>query len=222
MKRFLIAALAWIILTCTAFAQGPTTQWPYLFSEFRQGYVEINQGSTRPYQLNIHLRSGQLHYLDERGLIRETDISKVVGAKVGSKRFLQVGGEMMLVVAQSEHGCVVEEVLGDYAALSETGGAYGSSSNTSATRRLSSIEADSQINQNHMILMQSKEEGKSLDTISTYYFVYPGHQLKATRNDVEKSLSEEQAVAWKSWIKTHKIKWKQPESLIATLEFLNP
>ena len=37
----------------------------------------------------------------------------MLGAQVGSDNFLQVGGEMMRVVAQSEHGCVVEEVLGE-------------------------------------------------------------------------------------------------------------
>lgn len=222
MNRIQITVLAWAVLTAAASAQGPTSQWPYLFAEFRPGYVELSDGATRSYQLNIHLRHGQLHYLDEHGLIREATVSGVLGAQVGSDNFLQVGGEMMRVVAQSEHGCVVEEVLGDYAALNETGGAYGTSSNTSATRRLSSIEVDGQVNQNHMILMQSKDEGKSLGTVSTYYFVYPGRHLKATRSDVEKSLTAEQAAAWKGWIKTHKIKWKQPVSLMAVLEFLNP
>jgi hypothetical protein len=222
MKKNLLTCLVLSVLSVTAFSQEPTTRWPYLFPEFKTGFVEISEGTTISYALNIHLRHGQLHYLDADGIIKEATIEEVIGAQVGSDRFLQVKGEMMHVVAQSEHGCVVEEVLGDFAALNETGGAYGSSSQTSATRKLSSIETDSQINQNHMILMQSRSDGKMLDLLKTYYFVYPGYVVKATRSEVEGIIPADRADAWKTWKKTHKVKWNQPESLISLLDFLNP
>lgn len=214
----ILAASCWIV----ASAQEPTTRWPYLFTEFRPGYVEITDGATRTYPLNIHLRRGQLHYLDADGLIHEATIGEVVGAKVGSDTFLQVSGEMMRVIARSEHGCVVEEVLGDFAALNETGGAYGTSSQTAATRRLSSIETDGQINQNHMLLMQSRSEGQMLNQLKTWYLVYPGFVVKATRGEVEKVIPVERKAEWKAWNKANKVKWNQPESLIALLDFLNP
>lgn len=222
MMKILFTGLALILLSASLSAQDPTTQWPYLFPEFRPGYVEIQDGKTKPYSMNIHLRHAQLHYLDTDGIIKEAVIGEVIGAQVGSDRFLQVKGEMMRVVAQSEHGCVVEEVLGDYAALNETGGAYGSSSQTSATRKLSSIETDSQINQNHMLLMQSRSDGQLLDLIKTYYLVYPGFIVKANRGEVEKIIPAEQSAAWKTWTKTNKIKWNRPESLVSLLDFLNP
>lgn len=222
MKRLLITALALLAQTLVGKAQEPTTRWPYIFPQFQTGFVEINEGTTRTYPLNIHLRHGQLHYLDADGIIKEATIGEVIGAKVGSDYYLQARGEMMRVVARSEHGCVVEEVLGDFAALNETGGAYGSSSNTSATRKLSSIETDSQINQNHMLLMQSRSDGQLLDLIKTLYLVYPGYVVKANRSEVEKVIPAEQSAAWKTWIKNHKIKWNQPESLVSLLEFLNP
>ena len=220
MKKLLI--LAWSLLCLSAYAQGPTTRWPYLFTEFRPGYVEVTEGATHSYPLNIHLGHGQLHYLDGDGVIHEATIAEVVGAKVGADSFLQVSGEMMRVVARSEHGCVVEEVLGDFSALNETGGAYGMSSRTSATRKLSSLETDGQINQNHMILMQSRSDGQSLELLKTYYLVYPGHVVKARRNDVERSIAADRDAAWKAWLKAHKIKWNSPESLITLLDFLNP
>ena len=221
MKRLLTAAL-FAILAQVLYAQGPTTRWPYLFPEFREGVVEVAGGSPQSYKLNIHLRHGQLHYLDSEGLIREASMGDILGVQVGAERFLQAQGEMMRVVAQSDHGCVVEEVLGDFAALAETGGAYGSSSQTSATRKLSSIEQDAQVNMNHMVLMQSKGDGQMLALLKSYYLVYPGHAVKANRSVVESILPEDRLADWKAWMKTHKIKWNRPESLLTLLEFLNP
>jgi len=222
MKKNMLAGMILILLSAVVSAQEPTTKWPYLFPEFRSGVVELAEGTSRTYQLNMHLRHGQLHFLDSDGVIRETPIDEVLAAKVGQDRFLQVQGEMMRVVAQSEHGCVVEEVLGDFAALQETGGAYGASSQTSATRRLSSIYTDGQINQNHVILMQSRSDGKMLDLIKTYYFVYPGHVLNASRSGVESSIPADRLPDWKAWGKSHKVKWNRPESMLSVLEFLNP
>jgi len=210
------------VLVQALYAQGPTTKWPYVYPEFRTGVVEMTDGVSQTYQINVHLGQGQLHFLDAEGLIREAPGDKILGAQVGADRFLQVQGEMMRVVAQSAHGYVVEEALADFAALSETGGAYGSSSQTSATRMLSSVEMPNQVMQNHLVLMQSKSDGRMLDVLKSYYLVCPGQAVKADRRAVEGILPEERLPEWKVWTRAHKIRWKQPESLVSVLEFLNP
>jgi len=222
MKRFLITCIALVAISAAATAQEPTTQWPYLYPEFRTGIVSFADGQSQSYQLNVHLRRAGLHFLDSEGIIKEADISKVSGAQIGQEPFLKVNGEMMRVAAQSAHGCVAEEVLGDFAALTETGGAYGVSSTTAATRKLSSIETDSQINQNHMLLMQSRSNGKMLSMLKAYWLVYPGNVVKATRGEVEKIIPADRKADWKAWKKAHNIKWNDPESMVNLLEFLNP
>ena len=202
-------------------AQEATTTWPYLYPSFREGTVRLQGGKVRSQQLNIHLRHDALHYLDPEGRVMQAFLVEVVGAEIGEDAFLNVGGEMMKVVARSGKGCVVAEILGDYAALAETGGAYGSSSSTSATRKLSSVETDAQINQPHMLLMQEKENGQALGILTKYYLVWPGGQVQASRREVEKSLSPERKAAWKAWQKSHKIKWNKVESIAEVLDFLN-
>ena len=221
MKRIttLLAALSW---ACLAFAQEATTTWPYIYPAFREGTVNLVDGKARAQQLNIHLRHDALHYLDKDGKVMQAYLQDVVGVQIGEDAFLKVGDEMMKVVATSERGCVVAEILGDYAALTETGGAYGTSSTTSATRKLSSIETDAQINQNHMLLLQSKSEGQALGVITRYFLVWNGQSLPATRHDVEKAVPAERAGEWKAWRKANKVKWNRPESLVSLLEFLNP
>lgn len=222
MRKFIILAAVLGSFILSAAAQEPTTMWPYLFPEFRSGSVAIRDGGIKPYQVNIHLRHGALHYLDTEGLIREADLADVEGIEVDGEQYLAVDGKIMKVVTKSERGCVVAEILGNYDALNETGGAYGSSSSTSATRRLTSIDTDNQINQNHMLLMQSRSDGNMLGLVTTYYLVWPGASVKAVRSNVEKAIPEERSAEWKSWFKSHKIKWKQPESLIDLLDFFNP
>ena len=222
-KRILImACVVSSFLAGPAFAQDPTTTWPYLLPAFESGSVAFRGADSNPYLLNIHLRRGQLHYLDEKGLIREADLMQVDGAEIGGKTYLNVGGEMMEVVSRSGRGCVVLEKLGDYDALLETGGAYGSSSVTSATRKLSSIETDSQINQNHMLLQNSRSEGEMLDILTKYYLFYQGNSVRADRREVEKQLPDSRKAEWKAWLKANKIKWNQPESLQKVVDFLNP
>ena len=222
MKKLFIICLALFALVTYSYAQEPTTNWPYLYPEFRSGFVMLEDGATKPYQMNVHLGHSKLHYLDEAGLIKEATTAKMYGAQLGEDLFLLVNDEMLRVVSQSDHGCVTEEVLGDFAALSETGGAYGTSSATSATRRLSSLELDSQINQNHMLLMQSRSDGKMLPLLKTYYLVYPGVKVKATRNEVEKIIPADKKADWNNWRKKNSPKWNNPESLQSVVDFLNP
>lgn len=221
MKRTvtLLVALMW---ACIAFAQEATTTWPYLYPQFKEGSVRFTDGKSRPEKLNVHLRRGALHYLDKNGVIMEASLQGVVGAQIGEDAFLLVNGEMMKVAASSERGCVVAEILADYASLTETGGAYGTSSATSATRKLSSIDLDTQINQNHMLLLQSKSEGQMLGTVTRYYLLWNGQVQPALRREFENAVPQERAGEWKAWKKSHKIKWNRPESLVELLDFLNP
>ena len=224
MKRIILlsACVLGCIVSRPASAQDPTTNWPYLFPAFESGAVAFRGADSKQYLLNVHLRHGQLHYLNDEGTIMEANLMEVEGAEIGGTAFLNVGGEMMQVVSKSESGCVVAEKLGDYDALLETGGAYGTSSVTSATRKLSSIDTDNQINQNHMLLQQSRENGEALDIISKYYLFYEGNKVKADKREVEKIIPDNRKAEWKAWSKDNKIKWNQPESLQKVVDFLNP
>ncbi len=221
MENYLITLIVSALSVCAS-AQTPTTNWPYLYPEFRSGFVMFEDGATKPYQLNVHLRRARLHYLDEGGIIKEADTATMYGAQISDDIFVLVNGEMMRVVSRNEHGCVAEEVIGDFASLTETGGAYGTSSATSATRKLSSIETDSQVNQNHMLLMQSRSDGKMLPLLRTYYLVFPGQAVKANRNEVEKIISVDRQEQWKDWRKKNSPKWNNPASLQSVVDFLNP
>lgn len=222
MKK-IITILAILAVAATASAQNnPTTTWPYLYPEFTQGTVYLAGGNTVVQDLNIHIRHDHLHYADAEGIIKEASLAEVMMAIIGEDRYVNIYGEMMKVIAQGEKkGFIVAEILGDFAALQETGGAYGVSSTTSATRRLSSIETDSQINQNHMLLQQSRSDGTAINLVTNYYLVTSTRTVKATKRDVENAIPQEKKAEWKAWLKKNKVKWNNPESLVKVVDYIS-
>ena len=217
MKKIVIFAA--LLLSALLQAQEPTTTWPYLFRDFRQGTIYMKGGEKHIQTVNVHLRAGKLHFLDN-DIIKEAVLSDVLLVDLDGARYFNAGGEMMLVVAESPKGMVLQSELGDFASLTETGGAYGTSSATSATRKLSSIDTDSQINQNHMLLKQSLHDGQSLETITKLYIVTPSFTIAADKAGVESVLDASRMAEWKKWLKENKIKWKNPASVITVLDFI--
>jgi len=197
----------------------PTSTWPYLYEDFVDGVIYLKDGTKLNMPLNVQLRSDKIHFLD-KDVVKQAVVKDVVAVFIGEDKFILVDGKAMKVVKEAQGGCVVKESLGDFASLNETGGAYGTSSSTSATRKVSSLELDSQVNQQHMLLLEQKHEGQPLPLMDSFYLVTPKLTVKALKSDVEAVLTDGQKNVWKSWLKENKIKWKDPESLSKLVDFL--
>jgi hypothetical protein len=72
-----------------------------------------------------------------------------------------------------------------------------------------------------MLILKEKENGADLTILTTYYIIKGGSCIKATRKDVEDSLSDSAKAGWKAWMKANKIKWKDPESLLKVVDFIS-
>ena len=120
----------------------------------------------------------------------------------------------MKVVAKNDNGMVVVEILGDFEASREATGAYGTSSTSSATMKLTSVQTDAQVNQNYMNILNEKDHGVPLRTVSTYY-------IFTAEKDVREALPADKADGWKTFLKTHKIKWKNPQSVLSVVDYLS-
>ncbi len=219
MKKLLLSFLVGLASAALAAAQSPTTTYPYLYDRFTEGQVVLDGGNRESRKMNIHLRRGALHYLDN-GIVKEAFLTDVAAVEIGNDIFIPVCGRMMKVVAKNGKGCIAEEILGDFEGSQESSGAYGVSSTSSATMKLSSIQTDSQVNQNYMNILNEKDNGVSLRTERSYYAVCGLWQVKATKKDVSNSLPQGKEAEWKAFLKAHKIKWKNPLSLLEVVDFL--
>lgn len=219
MKRIVYSAVMLVLFALGAAAQSPTTTYPYLYDSFTAGTVVFDDGTKESKQMNVHLRAGKLHFI-ENGIIKEAFLTNVAAVEIGSEVFLPVFTSVMQVVAKNDNGCVVKEQLGDFeAALSGTG-AYGISASSSATMKLTSVQTDSQVNQNYMNILNEREAGVDLKINSAYYIVTPKYKVKATRKDIEASVPAEMAGKLGAYVKEKKVKWKNPQGLLPLVDFL--
>jgi len=220
MHRHLLT-LAIALLTCGAAlrAQTCTTTWPYLYPDFQDGTVYMRGGGTQNIKLNIHLLRTSLHYI-ELGMIKEAFPRDIDSIRIGGDLFRYVNGVPMRVAARGTAGYVAERLTADFAAALEGSGAYGMSASTISKTDLSSLEVSGGTNQNHMLLLQSKDQGKTAEIEGEYFLVAGADVYPAVRKDVLEGVPEDRKESVAAFIKNFKIKWKRPDSLVLLADFL--
>ena len=218
MKKLTLLICA-MTLSVSAFAQyEPTTTWPYIYSDFTRGTLLQPNLSKKEALFNVHLASSSLQFLDGN-MIKELSASDVLSVQIGEDCFVCVGGKMMKVMARSDKGCVVQGVEVDIAKLNSTGAAYGSGSSTLGNMSLSSLEGigGTRSNMNHMDLKSNKENGESLPLITKLYIMCDGQTTYATKRDVSAKVGADKM---KAFLKENKIKWQNPQSLLAVVNLI--
>ena len=220
MKHFLITA-AFIASCLTASAQDyePTSTWPYIYGEFTPGKLIYHTGKEMNSLYNIHIPSGKLHFI-EGDMIREMSDISPFSVEIGEGAiYRNVNGKMMKVLAASANGFVVEDTEIDMARLNATEGAYGSSSNSSATTALSSIVMAARVNVSHMELKNSKSDGQALPLTYRIYLVVADTVLNASKKDVL-GLNGIDRKKFDAFCKQNKIKWRNPDSLLIVIDYI--
>lgn len=210
-----------LMVSALAGAQSPTTTYPYLYPTFTEGKVVLSGGKEEEERkMNIHLRRDNLHYIDN-GVIKAAFLTDIIAVEIGNDVFIPVDGRMLKVVAKNENGCVAAEILGDFEASMESGGAYGTSSASAATMKLTSVQTDSQVNQNYMNILNEKAKGVELRTETRLWLVGPEFRVRAMKKEVAPLLDGEKAAGWKAFLKQNKIKWKEPQSLLKVIDYVS-
>lgn len=212
-----------ILLTCLAasfpvFAQ--TTAWPYLYPDFQTGTIVMSDGKEQRATVNVHLLKGDLHFIDDKGVIQMAPAVQFTGVRIGEASFRRIEGYLMQVLPGPDEGNFIAlRRTADLSALNETGGAYGVSSTTSSTRKITSIDLPGMVNTSHMEIMQNREYGQKLKIKSEYFIVLDGKVIKASKKDVGEAVSAERAAEFKQFLKKNKINWKDENSLLTLFDF---
>ncbi len=218
MKQILITLFI-SFLSISVYSQDCLTTWPYIYPEFQDGTIYMSGGQKINHKMNVHVLYGRLHYIDG-AIIKEALSNDIIYIEIANDRYMFVNGDIMKIVGNREKGFVATHVTADLQRLNETGGAYGTSSTSSATRKLTSVDIPG-ANRNHMELREGKNAGASLDLIYKYYIVTNGSVYEATKKGIESQLSPERKAEFKTFLKANKIRWKDPQSLLKLLDFLN-
>lgn len=209
----------------TSFAQKyePTTGWPYFYENFLEGRISFSQGgAVSEYdKLNINLADGKVHYV-ENGVIMEAGSGAVSALEIGGEKFVPASGKMSKVLRECIQGAVVLLTTIDVEAMSRVSIGYGTSS-LASTQNLSldaiSSSLTYSVNKSLDEASQGRNTGERLALKETTGILYKGMFVPATKIDIL-SIGGIDKTAVKDYIKTEKIKFKNPDDLAKLVNFL--
>lgn len=197
------------------------TTWPYYYTDFQKGTLTLSNGQQRVMPINIHLLKGDLHFIDDKGMIQMAPAGQFSSVQIGEDFFRRVNGYLMQITpGPDEKNFVAVRRIADLQSLNETGGAYGTPATTASTQKITSIDMPGFVNTNHMEQMKQRESGKKLKIKAEYYVVIDGEAVKATKKEFTKAIGAERAAALKPFLKQNKINWKDEQSLLKLFDFL--
>lgn len=223
MKYIFLIAFASACFATQAFAQSdytPTTTWPYVYPDFESGTLAFSNGREKAGKFNVSYADNMLYFIDGE-LVKIANIYDVASVKIGNDYYANVQGKMLKVLEKNDHCLIVRETTIDMTQLNETGGAYGSSSVTTGTMALSSIDGSngSFSNVNHMELLKNKDNGKILPLVGKNYIFVKGQKILCTKGGFIDALGDKGSEG-KDFLKKNKIKWRNPVSALAAGDFL--
>jgi hypothetical protein len=223
MKKLMFLCVATLMSVAT-FAQDPTTNWPYLYPEFKEGVLNV-RSKTETALFNIHLNLGALHYVED-GKIKEANTLNATTLVIGDDVFRNVGGKMLKVLARAPGGYIVEEIRATYSAVVRNDGAYGTTSLNSTTTK-TFLYNENAINQYDGYLMTDvykdllamKDDSEKLPFRKSLYMVIGMEQVPAERKAVT-SLEGLDRKALKAFLKSEKIDWNELADLVKVMDYI--
>ncbi len=216
MKKFIVI-LFLALYAQLGLSQECSTSWPYLYKDFTDGIIYKKSGGKVYNKLNVHVLKGRLHYI-ENEMVKEAVGNDILLIEIGKDKYMPVNGDIMKIVGQKDNGFVTLLQTADMQRLTETGGAYGTSSTSSSTRKITSIDMTA-ADIKHTEMLQNRSNGTSIDLNSKYYIVAGENVYEASKKTIENELPAEDKDAFRSFVKDHRIKWKNADSLTELLDF---
>ena len=212
------------LVAVAAFAQEPTTNWPYLYPEFKEGELNV-RSKTEKALFNIHLDLGALHYVED-GRIKEANVLNATTLVIGNDVFRNVAGKMLKVLARAQGGYIVEEIRATYSAVVRNDGAYGTTALNSTTTK-TFLYNENAINQYNGYLMTDvykdllamRDDAEKLPVRKNLYIVIGMDQIPADKKSVA-SLSGLDRKALKAFLKSEKIDWNEIGDLVKVIDYI--
>lgn len=198
----------------------PLESWPYIYEDFNPGSIFMSKGNVIQYnQLNINLIDGKVHYIED-GTVMQADINNVNLVRIRHDVYLNHGGYMYKVQAETKHGAVLLKKEADIEEMSKADIGYGRSATASTSSlRVFALDGGNLINKSLEDINKNRYSGKELILRERYYLIIDGKLVRASKNEVL-SWSGTNKNLTKKYIKDNKVKWKNEYDLSLLVEFL--
>lgn len=198
----------------------PKDTWPFLYEDFRKGLVCSSSGETLiNAEINISVLDQKLYYLQGETIML-ADMVRLFSARIDSDVYVNIGGKMYLVLAESEGGAAIRSACIDEDRMNQASLGYGVSSPVAATRNVAGIALEGRVGTNINKSIAAKEGGQEIPVLNKMYILYNRNCIvPALKREVMAipGLDKNEA---KAFFGSHKIKWTQPSSLTEVADFL--
>lgn len=220
--RKTVIMLLMLVQCVIGFADGfePNTKWPYIYEEFTDGTIYFANQTKSQAKFNIHLWGNVLHYVNTDGKIYESKEKNVARIEIGGDAYLPIEGKLVQIIANKGNNLVVKFVKGNFNALNQGNGAYGATTNSAATKSLSSLDLGGLNCPELGKMLQEKNDGAYIPLMTEYFFYIDGKRINADKKGVEDFIGADRKQELKDFIKANKIKWKNEDSLKLLLDFV--
>ena len=199
--KILLAAASLLMIgsVCRAQKFQPKDTWPYLIKDFTEGKVYTPDGKE----------------------ILSSDMRRVSNVVIGDRKFINVMGRMMEVLASSASGHVLKDVQVDVDEMGKTNIGYGISSATASSQSVTTLMdgMSDMVNLNLSDAVTRSKEGTVIPVKEDLYLKYGAATVPAFKKDVLDIQGLDKAAA-EGFFKSQKIKWKDPQSLIKVVDYI--
>lgn len=222
MKRILLMPLLLAVALQVMAKFDPNTKWPYIYENFTDGVVYSTDMTKSEGKLNIHLSGNTLHYIGKDGKVYQGNDKKVARVEIGDDAYIFVDHSLMQIVGSEGKNLLLKFTKAEFSRVqSGGGGAYGSDLNSSSSQKLSSLDLGGMNTPELGKMLQEKNDGAEIPTVTEYFFVIGDKRFAADKNHVAEFIGSSKANEWKAFQKENKIKWKKEDSLLAVLKYLS-
>jgi len=226
MRKIIVSLVALFSATTFICAQemflGPTEKWPYIFGQFQEGAVHFGPGyQDLNVKVNLCVADGHLHYIDENGIILESETKEVTGATINGVEYFNFAGILYKVIAKNENGSVVSVQLYDPTQMGKVDIGFGITSDNFAAST-ADVSAFASIGQGFLHakiadIISTKDEGASLPLVETYHIIVGNKIISAEKKEFQDMVGK---AAADEFLKANKIKWNKPETLLPVVDFI--
>jgi len=220
-----IAAMAVLLLAgalaCSAQRYQPKDTWPYLYPDFQNALVFTASGvQVQEAMMNVTV-DGKLHFIRDEKILA-VDMKNVYTARLGNDVYVNAGGKLMKVLAENDNGAVVLESSIDVDKMSKADIGYGVKSATASTQNITTLAGgtmDAMVDMALSTVMDQKASGSVIAMKESTYLRVGMNLTPASKRGLMDNPYVDKATA-KAFLKSIKIDWKNPKSLLKVVDFI--
>ena len=205
-----------------------TTSWPYLFDDFQEATLWVNDSVSSHARINVHFDGPLLQVIDGAGYIRRAAYPHLERIETGEATYLLVDTRPVRLIARVTEAStgrelsLVEEIYVDWETMYTVETSYGMNGNANINTALlkQRLNLRGRNNELHSELYPLRTDGRSLALRQAYYLLRDGELIKMNRKAIESLLPADRRKPFSAFLKEGKLKWNREADLVQILQYL--